>query len=82
MTFYNATVPAKLPGKMLFLRALGWGLALAIALACSHLLSVYLKSRGMPINFGFLDDASGFDMSESLIEYSGDDSYARAFIAR
>jgi len=35
---------------------------------------------GIVIDFGFLNQTAGFDIGESLIEYSRSDTYARAFV--
>lgn len=71
---------ANAPKWRLAKRASIWAGALLLIMLAGQLLSAYLRSRGMPISFGFLKYPSGFDVSESLIDYSGADSYARAFV--
>ena len=39
-----------------------------------------MDNRGSDVGFGFLSQESSFDVEFSLIEYSGSDSYARAFL--
>tara|TARA_Y100001970_G_C14215879_1_gene849605 strand:- start:1278 stop:2429 length:1152 start_codon:yes stop_codon:yes gene_type:complete len=39
-----------------------------------------MDNRGIDFGFGFLTQESSFDVQFSLIEYSGSDSYARAFL--
>ena len=41
---------------------------------------VNMESRGIDFGYGFLSQESSFDVQFSLIEYSGSDSYARAFL--
>ena len=41
---------------------------------------VNMDNRGIDFGFGFLSQESSFDVQFSLIEYSGSDSYARAFL--
>jgi len=40
-----------------------------------------LEAQGIASGFGFLWSRAGYDLSESLIPYSGNDSYARALLA-
>lgn len=40
-----------------------------------------LNLMGINTGFGFLSNRAGYDISESLIPYNGDNSYARALIA-
>lgn len=40
-----------------------------------------LAARGIQTGFGFLTREAGFELAESLIDYTGGDSYARAFVA-
>ena len=42
--------------------------------------SINMDSRGIDFGFGFLSQESSFDVQFSLIEYSGSDSYSRAFL--
>jgi general L-amino acid transport system permease protein len=62
-------------------QALGWAGALLLVLVALQLIGAYLRARGMPVSFGFMGYPAGFDMSESVIRYSGDDTYARALLA-
>jgi general L-amino acid transport system permease protein len=39
-----------------------------------------LAKQGVASGFGFLRQVAGFDIGETLIRYSSDDSYARAFL--
>jgi general L-amino acid transport system permease protein len=38
-----------------------------------------MQARGIPTNFGFLDDVAGFDINQTLIPYSATSTYGRAF---
>ena len=40
---------------------------------------VNMQARGIPMGFGFWDDTAGFDISQSLIDYSALSTYGRAF---
>ncbi len=42
--------------------------------------STNLESQRITSGFGFLDNTAGFDVSQSLISYSGSDTYARVFV--
>ncbi len=39
-----------------------------------------LRARGLTGGYGFLQQRAGFDIGESLIPYTSDDSYGRAFV--
>ena len=39
-----------------------------------------MDNRGIDFGYGFLSQESSFDVQFSLIEYSGSDSYARAYL--
>lgn len=39
-----------------------------------------LEARGITTGFGFLQDRAGFSIPQTLIEYSGDSTYARTFV--
>lgn len=39
-----------------------------------------LEQRGIQSGFGFLDVRAGFDINDSLIEYSNNETYGRAFL--
>lgn len=47
----------------------------------AHNAATNLEARGVASGFGFLDDSAGFAISEGLVAYSPEDSYARAFVA-
>ena len=38
------------------------------------------RQRGMPLTYGFLDEAAGFPISESLIPYDATMSFGRAVL--
>ena len=40
-----------------------------------------LARQGITLGFGFLENAAGFDLGESLIPYSNSDTFARALLA-
>ena len=46
----------------------------------SNMVSALEEQLGVAIDFGFLKQTAGFDIGESLIEYSRQDTYARAFM--
>ena len=46
----------------------------------SYNAQVNMENRGITFGYGFLSQESSFDVQFSLIEYSGSDSYARAFL--
>lgn len=50
-----------------------------IAMVVSNTLA-NLEARGITTGFGFLQDRAGFSIPQTLIEYSGDSSYARTFV--
>lgn len=39
-----------------------------------------MQARGIPTDFGFLDNVAGFDINQSLISYSATSTYGRAFL--
>jgi general L-amino acid transport system permease protein len=39
-----------------------------------------MQARGIPTGFGFLDNAAGFDINQTLIPYTARSTYARAFL--
>ena len=41
---------------------------------------INMANRGIDFGYGFLTQESSFDVQFSLIEYSGSDSYARAYL--
>ena len=59
------------------------GIVLVLAGLAAWLLSntlANMRARGIQSGFGFLLDTAGFDIGESLIEYSSDQAYWRAFL--
>lgn len=60
-------------------------LTLGAVVAVLWLLTVTVRQRleqmGINTGFGFLANRAGYDISESLIPYDGDDSYGRALVA-
>ncbi|MDN3525429.1 amino acid ABC transporter permease [Halomonas sabkhae] len=50
-----------------------------IAMIVTNTLS-NLEARGITTGFGFLQERAGFSIPQTLIEYSGDSSYARTFV--
>ena len=40
---------------------------------------VNMEARGIPMGFGFWDETAGFDINQSLIDYSALSTYGRAF---
>jgi general L-amino acid transport system permease protein len=60
-------------------QALAIGGALALGVYLVHNLIGNLERQGITSGFGFLDSAAGFGITMSLIEYSEQSSYARAF---
>ncbi|MBE3638822.1 amino acid ABC transporter permease, partial [Mangrovicoccus sp. HB182678] len=56
------------------------GLLLLAGLAAANVLSNMQRS-GMTPGFGFLGSQAGFDVSETLLRYSPQDSYARVVLA-
>ena len=40
---------------------------------------VNMQARGIPMGFGFWDEIAGFDINQSLIDYSAVSTYGRAF---
>jgi general L-amino acid transport system permease protein len=53
-----------------------------VALAVAAFLDVRdnMQARGIPTDFGFLDNVAGFDINQSLIPYSARSTYGRAFV--
>src|SRR6201996_5812785 len=41
--------------------------------------AVNMAARGIPMGFGFWNDTAGFDINQSLIDYSALSTYGRAF---
>src|SRR3984885_14256426 len=61
--------------QLLFAAALVWVGYEIVANARAN-----LQSQRITSGFGFLANTAGFDVSQSLISYSGSDSYARVFL--
>ncbi|MBW8902569.1 MAG: ABC transporter permease subunit [Bradyrhizobium sp.] len=61
--------------QILFVAALVWVGYEIVANARTNLAAQRITS-----GFGFLDNTAGFDVSQSLIPYSGSDTYARVFV--
>jgi general L-amino acid transport system permease protein len=53
---------------------------LALFLFFVHNTAVNLQKRGIASGFGFLDGTAGFDISISLVPYTVQSSYSRAFV--
>src|SRR5690606_39044605 len=66
------------------LSVLQQGLVLAIVAAVFYLLahnaSLNLKALNIASGFGFLDERAGYDISFKLIDYTPNDTYARAYL--
>src|SRR5579864_4189653 len=60
--------------QILFVALLGWIAYDIVANVRSN-----LESQRIAAGFGFLSNNAGFDVNQSLIPYSGSDSYARVF---
>jgi len=65
----------------------GWGvqavlILLTLYLAYSAFLNTIfnMKAHGIPTDLGFWSTAAGFDITQSSIQYSGVNSYGRAFL--
>jgi general L-amino acid transport system permease protein len=61
--------------QILFVAALVWVAYEIVANARSN-----LEAQRITSGFGFLNNTAGFDVSQSLIPYSGSDSYSRVFL--
>ncbi len=61
--------------QAIFVLALGFLLFEAIVNVRAN-----MQARGIPMDFGFLDNAAGFDINQSLISYSAASTYGRAFV--
>ncbi|ALM54832.1 amino acid ABC transporter permease [Halomonas huangheensis] len=55
------------------------GLVALIAMMVGNALS-NLEARGITTGFGFLGERAGFSIPQTLIDYSGDSTYARTFV--
>ena len=59
------------------------GILLAVGLGVAYLvnnLSTGMAERGFSFSFGFLDRRAGFEIGESPVPYSADDTYGQAFL--
>src|SRR6476646_1231484 len=61
--------------QILFVAALAWIAYEIVANARAN-----LQAQRITSGFGFLDNTAGFDVSQSLIPYSGSDTYTRVFL--
>jgi general L-amino acid transport system permease protein len=61
--------------QILFVAALAWIGYEIVANAQDN-----LRSQRITSGFGFLNNTAGFDVSQSLISYSGSDTYTRVFV--
>src|SRR5438874_7830243 len=61
--------------QILFVAALAWIAYEIVANARAN-----LQAQRITSGFGFLFNTAGFDVSQSLISYSGSDSYTRVFV--
>jgi general L-amino acid transport system permease protein len=61
--------------QLLFVAALAWVAYEIVANARAN-----LQAQRITAGFGFLANNAGFDVSQSLIPYSGSDSYTRVFV--
>lgn len=59
----------------ILLLALGAFIAMVVSNTMAN-----LDARGITTGFGFLQDRAGFSIPQSLIEHSGDSTYARTFV--
>jgi general L-amino acid transport system permease protein len=64
----------------IILQLLAAVVVLSLTLFFVHNTSVNLEKRGIASGFGFLDGTAGFDISISLIPYSLQSTYGRAFL--
>src|SRR6195256_2024861 len=61
--------------QILFVAALAWLCYEIVANARAN-----LQAQRITAGFGFMANTAGFDVSQSLIPYSGSDSYTRVFL--
>ncbi|TDO15247.1 amino acid ABC transporter permease [Halomonas ventosae] len=59
----------------ILLLALGAFIAMVVSNTMAN-----LEARGISTGFGFLQDRAGFSIPQTLIDYSGDSTYARTFV--
>jgi general L-amino acid transport system permease protein len=51
----------------------------ALVWSASHNAYVNMEARGIPLGFGFWNQTAGFDINQTLIAYSSQSTYGRAF---
>jgi general L-amino acid transport system permease protein len=51
----------------------------ALVWSAAYNVSVNMQARGIPMGFGFWDQTAGFDINQSLIDYSSLSTYGQAF---
>jgi general L-amino acid transport system permease protein len=51
----------------------------ALVWSASHNAYVNMQARGIPLGFGFWNQTAGFDINQTLISYSSQSTYGRAF---
>jgi general L-amino acid transport system permease protein len=66
--------------RSIILQLLAAGAVLALTIFFVHNTAVNLEKRGIASGFGFLDGTAGFDISISLIPYTLQSTYGRAFL--
>jgi general L-amino acid transport system permease protein len=82
----SPAVPTAPPRRALDLRSIGLqALALVLVVLLGawlvHNAAINLAARNIASGFGFLKDTAGFAISEGVVPYEANDSYARAFAA-
>jgi general L-amino acid transport system permease protein len=60
-------------------RAIAWQAVLGLAAFAWRNAVANMSARGVPMGFGFWNDTAGFDINQSLIDYSALSTYGRAF---
>ena len=82
----ESALPAKLAVwndpryRSIFFQALVLGAVIGVGVYLVNNTLTNLETRGIASGFGFLERTAGFSISMSLIEYSEENSYARAFL--
>ncbi len=64
--------------RSLTIQAVALALLAALLVVLIRNLVVNLEALGKPIDFGFLDNRAGYDISQRLIPYTNNDTHARA----
>ena len=62
-----------------FYQALLVAALIALVWSVSHNVYVNMQARGVPTGFGFWNQTAGFDINQTLIAYSSQSTYGRAF---